>query len=155
MYRSASALENIRDLFIVLSYTAVRSSDIKNICSENIQVVEGVKICVFKQTKTGGSVAIPLHPYVTEILDKHHGILPVSIQQLTNRLIKVVAYRAGITENVNITKHRGLGRTVVTLPKYELITTHTGRRSAATNMFLAGIPSAQIMSITGHSSEKQ
>ena len=38
--------------------------------------------------------------------------------------------------------------------KFELITTHTARRSGATNMFNAGIPTIRIMKITGHKTEK-
>ena len=35
------------------------------------------------------------------------------------------------------------------------MTTHTARRSLATNMYLAGIPIKTIMTITGHSSVAQ
>ena len=40
-----------------------------------------------------------------------------------------------------------------TLPKYELISSHTGRRSFATNMYKRGLPTLMIMSITGHNTE--
>ncbi|NVN97052.1 tyrosine-type recombinase/integrase, partial [Candidatus Nomurabacteria bacterium] len=39
-------------------------------------------------------------------------------------------------------------------PKFNLISTHTARRSGATNMYLAGIPTLSIMKITGHRTEK-
>jgi hypothetical protein len=35
-----------------------------------------------------------------------------------------------------------------------LLTTHTARRSFATNEFLAGTPTLTIMAITGHKTEK-
>ena len=38
--------------------------------------------------------------------------------------------------------------------KYELITTHSARRSFATNMFKMGIPTITIMGITGHRTER-
>ena len=38
--------------------------------------------------------------------------------------------------------------------KYKLITTHTARRSFATNLYLAGVQTHTIMAITGHSTEK-
>ncbi len=41
------------------------------------------------------------------------------------------------------------------LPKYELIKTHTARRTGATNMYLAGIPTIDIMKITGHRTESE
>jgi integrase len=39
-------------------------------------------------------------------------------------------------------------------PTYKLISTHTARRSFATNMFSMGVPSITIMAITGHRAEK-
>jgi integrase len=61
---------------------------------------------------------------------------------------------AGITKLVEGTKlidHRAV---VGWWPKCDIITTHTARRSAATNMFKAGIPALSIMKITGHTTEK-
>ena len=39
------------------------------------------------------------------------------------------------------------------LKKYQLITTHTARRSFATNMYKRGYSPVHIMSITGHKKE--
>jgi integrase len=41
-----------------------------------------------------------------------------------------------------------------TFLKYELVSTHTARRSFATNLYLADIPSITIMKMTGHKTEK-
>jgi len=38
--------------------------------------------------------------------------------------------------------------------KYELMKTHTARRSFATNAFLAGVPTRKIMLCTGHLAEE-
>ena len=40
-----------------------------------------------------------------------------------------------------------------TKPKYDLVTSHTARRSFATNAYLAGLPPISIMKITGHKTE--
>jgi len=40
------------------------------------------------------------------------------------------------------------------MKKYELVSSHTARRSAATNMYLSGIPTARIMLLTGHTTEQ-
>jgi integrase len=42
----------------------------------------------------------------------------------------------------------------VSKPKYELISSHTGRRSFCTNKFLQKIPVKAIMAISGHATEK-
>ena len=38
--------------------------------------------------------------------------------------------------------------------KYELLCSHTARRTMATNLYLSGFPSISIMKITGHTTEK-
>ena len=40
-----------------------------------------------------------------------------------------------------------------TYKKYQLIVTHTARRSGATNMYKGGVPSYELMKITGHKTE--
>ena len=49
---------------------------------------------------------------------------------------------------------RGNLKTQKAEPKHKLITAHTARRSFATNAFLAGVPTIQIMKLTGHKTEK-
>jgi len=38
--------------------------------------------------------------------------------------------------------------------KWELVTTHTARRSFATNVYKSGFPAISLMKITGHRTEK-
>ncbi len=45
-------------------------------------------------------------------------------------------------------------KVTVTNPKWHLISTHTARRSFATDEYLAGTPPLTIMAITGHKTEK-
>lgn len=62
---------------------------------------------------------------------------------------------AGITEAVNINQTRGGLVVQKTVPKKDLIKTHTARRSGCTNMYLAGIPTLDIMKISGHRTERE
>jgi integrase len=41
----------------------------------------------------------------------------------------------------------------ITKEKWELVSSHTARRTGATNMYKAGIPTLAIMKVTGHTSE--
>ncbi|MCA6439134.1 MAG: hypothetical protein IM581_04350 [Chitinophagaceae bacterium] len=52
----------------------------------------------------------------------------------------------------NITKE-GINKQT-SFAKWEMLTTHTARRSFATNEFLAGTPALTIMAITGHKTER-
>ena len=68
--------------------------------------------------------------------------------------IKEIARYAGITQKVEGSKIVNGRVEVGYWEKCDLVTTHTARRSAATNMYKAGIPSLSIMFITGHKTEK-
>jgi len=71
-----------------------------------------------------------------------------------NLYLKHIGERAKINDiaEVSITKGGKLIKNSV--KKFSLIVTHTARRSFATNLYLAGIPSITIMKITGHKTEK-
>ena len=57
-----------------------------------------------------------------------------------------------MTEKVSRTEYAGNTKIVKTYFKYELISSHTARRSFATNAVLDGVPYHWIMQITGHKS---
>ena len=59
----------------------------------------------------------------------------------------------GIDETIKIKHTIGGVLKEEDFKKYELISSHTGRRSFASNAYLAGIPSITIMKITGHKTE--
>lgn len=98
-------------------------------------------------------VVIPISRQVREILDIHNwNIKPVSLQ-LYNRRLKEVTKLAGLTQEIVVHFTKNGKKCVEIRKKYELISSHTARRSFATNAFLAGIATLKIRQITGHSSE--
>lgn len=148
-------LERVRDLFIVGCYTGLRFSDFTNIKPENIK---GDFISI-KTGKTGQDVVIPIHPMVQDVMKKYKGLydntLPPALHnQVMNRYLKEVGELAGLNEPCIIEKTKAGKKYSVTMKKYELIVTHTARRSFATNAYLAEIPTLAIMQITGHKTEK-
>ena len=60
---------------------------------------------------------------------------------------------AGIDEEVTINKNVGGVNEQRIYKKYELVCTHTARRSFATNAYKSGVPTIAIMKITGHTKE--
>ena len=72
-----------------------------------------------------------------------------------NQYLKEMCQIIGFDEMVRVKKSIGGKRVDKFSPKWENVTTHTARRSFATNFFELGIPASQIMLITGHSTEKQ
>jgi len=144
------ALNNVRNRFLVAAFTALRFSDYSTITLQSVR--DGLIRAVSQKTKI--KTAVPIHWIVEDIFKANPQGLPPSVtNQCSNVDLKRIGKLAGLTEMVEHTKLRGgkLIRQVV--PKHTLISTHTARRSACTNMDLAGIPRQAIMAISGHKTE--
>lgn len=147
----SSAQKVVRDLFVFSCYTGLRYSDLKRVESINIQN----EILNIKTQKTGATVHLPLHPYLKGILERNKGELPtLSSQQNYNKVLKTLCRKAKIQQKILIERHEGLKFIRKNVPKWKLISSHTGRRSFATNAYLAEIPTARIMLLTGHKTEE-
>ncbi len=140
-----------RDIFLIGCYTAQRYSDFSKIKPENIK---GNTIQLTQQ-KTGATVVIPMRPEVKAILKKYEYTVPKSHAQKINDRIKTIGEKAGITELIEVEKVNGGLKIKTLVPKCKMIKTHTGRRTGATNMYLAGISTIAIMKITGHKTAKE
>ncbi|WP_423148037.1 site-specific integrase [Rubrolithibacter danxiaensis] len=146
-------LESVRDLFIVGCYTGLRFSDLAKLDKSNF-IKDNTQIKI-KTQKTGETVVIPVHPFVKEVFIKYGNSLPKVISnQKMNDYLKEIGKLAELKENVIIGSIQGGRKTNESFLKYQLLTTHTARRSFATNAYLADIPSMDIMKITGHRSER-
>ena len=144
-------LDRVRDWFLLLAWTGCRFSDLEKISKTDIK--DG--FITFRQQKTNTKVTIPLHPVVSEILQKYNFEMPEPItNQKFNEYIKEVAETAKINSPEVLTRTIGGTLKSETMPKYELISSHTGRRSFCTNMYKRGLPTLMIMSISGHKTEK-
>jgi integrase len=143
-----------RDVFLIGCYTALRFSDYSRISKENIhKKANGNRVVEISTKKTGEKVIIPLHPYLQEILMKYNYTVPKTYEQKVNLRIKIVGQLAKIDDDIAIESYKGGLKVKKVLKKYELIKTHTARRSGATNMYLAGINTIDIMKLTGHRTE--
>ena len=68
--------------------------------------------------------------------------------------LKEICEAAGLDSPTKIGITRGGKLSHEINKKFELVCTHTARRSFATNAFLMDIPTISIMKITGHRTEK-
>lgn len=146
-------LEKYRDLFLVGCYTGLRWEDLKSIKKEDFTTTQkGNTILSVRTAKTGTHTAIPiLWTHLKDILEKYDYALPAVSEQKFNKYIKDACHLAGITEKVVITS----GKHARTEPyeKWQLVSAHTARRTAITNMVLKKIPTRSIMMISTHSKE--
>jgi integrase len=144
-------LEEVRDLFIFGAWVGLRFSDFSNIKTENIIQIDGDYFIKMITQKTKELVIIPCNPVVMEIFDKYAdrpNKLPKTISnQKFNDYIKDVCKLAEFNEKGRVSSR----------PKdilAELVSSHTARRSFATNYYLQGFPTIDLMKITGHKTER-
>lgn len=148
-------LARVRDLFLVGCNTGLRFSDLSQVRRENITTNDsGGQILRVRTQKTNRPVYLPVNFQVRAILDKYDGSAPPSISnQKMNEYLKEIAQRAGLDDIVEITRHLGGRRVTVNRPKWQMVCTHTARRSFATNAYLNQVPTLDIMKLTGHKTE--
>jgi integrase len=144
--------ERVRDLFIVGCHTGLRFGDGGHLTADNIK---GGFIEV-RQAKTGDPVAIPIHPVVKTIIAKYNGNLPAAISnQKTNEYLKEICQQVEcLQQPASKTRTKGGVKVTVSYERWQIVSSHTARRSFATNAYLQGIPTVTIMAITGHKTEK-
>ncbi|MFC6223941.1 site-specific integrase [Hymenobacter artigasi] len=143
-----SSLANVRDIFVFGAFTGLRFSDLAQLSKVAVSGKEGQKVLKVRTQKTDKVVVIPLHPLAELILSRNEGYPPRAYSNpATNRLLKELAQKAGFTDPVEVSTATGKA----VKQKWELVTTHTARRSFCTNAYLANIPLPAIMALSGHS----
>ena len=144
--------EQVRDVFVVGCFTAMRFSDNSTIDPSAIRNNR----LEFVQKKTGGKVTIPIHPLVNTILKKYDNALPkVPKNNEFNRIIKLVGEKLPCL-HVPFKKQVTYGRELKELVdlKFNYLQTHTARRSFCSNEYLKGTDPLIIMSNSGRRSHK-
>ncbi len=145
-------LDKVSDLFLI-TYNPDFSFSDYNIRHKNIREKDGRKFIWMKTFKTGDEVMVPINPIVEAICAKYDWILQKHLSnQKTNEYLKTIGELAEINHVVSITTNSGNKRTDSAVKKFEMITTHTARRSFATNAYLEGVPTISIMKMTGQKS---
>jgi len=148
-------LERTRDVFCFQCLTSLRYSDVSKLKKTDIL---NDKVSLVTE-KTDEILEIPLNNQAKAILSKYNNFdsiraLPVISNQKMNEYIKEVCYLVGLNQVVNKTYYKGKERITESFKKYELISTHTGRRTFICLALANNIPPQTVMKITGHSDYK-
>ena len=148
MLSDAARLENARALFLISCYTGLRFSDVAALKPEH-QKGEWLQLTA---QKTSEKLTVPLRgnravPLLAQLWAGK--VRPISNQKL-NKYIKDVARLAKLDTPTEQVEYRGSQRTSQTLPKHELISSHTGRRTFVTLSLEGGLSWETIMKATGH-----
>ena len=168
--------DKVRDVFLVGCYTCQRFSDYARLEKENFTTTaKGTKVVRIVQEKTGNDVVIPiLNDNLLHIAEKYGYDIPKVNDVILNRYIKQILKELSSTVPSLARKERTLltmkerekekqglvsferdNKENVIKPRYELVSSHTARRSGITNLYLSGnFDTYQMMSISGHRDEK-
>ena len=141
----------VRDCFIVGVYCAGRFQDYSQLSKDNI--IDGNLRYV--QRKTGQTVIIPCSPRIREVFARNGGRVPKITEQEVGREIKQICKNLGgsFQNFVEITKSRGKKTVIEKHHRYELVTTHTARRSGASILYKSGVPIRVCRFLTGHTTD--
>jgi site-specific recombinase XerD len=146
-------LDNVRNLFVIQILTGLRYSDLKNLKQENIDFEN--EIIKISMIKTEDSVIIPISSKLRGYLEKYvERKLHVMYINRYNNYIKDVCQKAGIDTPVQNVWFYGKKRVEEVKPKYELISSHTARRTFITLSLQKGALPEQVMKVSGHKDRK-
>jgi integrase len=150
-------MELARDIFLIGCYIGQRVSDYNGLTKNDIVLKNGVQYFKIRQSKTKTDVLCPITKEIVEIMKLRHNNLPPKKlnEQDINDEIKKLGERLGFAEKIKCEYTKGGKKVVEMIPKYNLIHTHTARRSFCTNMYLKKMSVFDIMLFSGHKTEKE
>lgn len=146
--RRKATCELVKNRFLIGAFSGLRVSDFSRL--GEMDIVDD--LIMLRTRKTDTPIAVPVHPVIREILDAGFDLSAAISDQKMNTYIKHLAKMAQIDEKVPIREHRGGEIRMRSTEKYKLVSTHTARRSFATNLLKAkDVPLAAISKALGHS----
>lgn len=144
-------LGRVRDMFCFSCFTSLRYSDVVGLRWADVTETYLSVVTV----KTSDPLRIELNKWSRAILERadrsSEHVFPSIANQVMNRDLKTIARACGIDTPIVLTRYSGANRTDKTYHKYELITTHCGRRTFICQALMLSIPPDIVMKWTGHS----
>lgn len=135
------ALERERDRFLLAYWLLMRFSDVCLVRKEWLFQLNGKLFLRYTSTKTKVESTLPVKASAMTMIEKYNYDFSFSSNVQANRELKTVAAMAGINANMLQDGRNG--------PKSSFVTTHTARRSAATNLYLEGVSLKMIGDLGG------
>ncbi len=144
--------EKTKDLFLIQCHTGLRYSDLFNLKPENINLKE--LVVTVSAIKTGDNITIPINEKIADIFKKWDCRLPYFTTVQYNKNLKLMCKEIGFDTPIQKVFYRGKERIEETKPKYELISSHTARRTMVTLALKKGMLPEMLMKISGHTSRR-
>ena len=141
------AMRHAKRMFMLECLCGARLSDCIRLSSDNLSL-DGRTI-TYVSVKTRSEVTVPVHPWLRQYLERTSPREPETLSVMSyNNNIRDMCRACGIDSMAKVF-HAGRDRRG---RKYEFVSTHTGRRSFATNLALKGVAIEQIAMMMGHMS---
>ena len=141
--------DKVRTLFLLQIYTGLRVSDLMRLKPGNFDF-KTMEITI-NTMKTEELLQIPIPKRSKTVLDRYPDLeLPKMSGQKYNEYIKELCKMAEIDTLIPTKSRNGKEKLEIMIPKYELISSHTARRTFITISLKLGVPPEMIMKITGH-----
>lgn len=145
--------EETRDIFIIAANIGLRYGDLSSLNRANWDI-ENRTVQVHTH-KTGATVKVPLSTVVIELYNKYKGHFPQPREKgKFNTQLQKIGELAGINQTIFIKKNIGGKIVIEEKKKFQLISSHTARRSFATNLYLKSKNARLVMNFTGHTTEE-
>lgn len=145
-------LKAARDVFCFQCLTGLRYSDVSALKSSDVY---NGKVRVIMH-KTAGLVEVELNRRAMEILQRWEGrcadglALPVTDNAKYNKRVHEVCRLAGLDRPYTRIWYKGGTRHEETVPLWQAVSSHAGRRTFVVHALTLGIPAEVIMRWTGH-----
>jgi site-specific recombinase XerD len=139
-------LAKVRDLFVLGCTTGLRHSDFSNIHPESIENDQ----LVLRTVKTGDWLRVDLNQYSRAILARYPDGLPKLSQQKLNEYVKELGQHCGLDKSTLVVHYQGSKRIEKRVPKYTLLSSHTGRRTFVTQSLERGMALEVVQKFTTH-----
>jgi integrase len=145
-----------RDIFLVGCYTGQRISDYNRLSGIDIVEKDGVHFFEILQKKSGVKVNCPITIELREIIARYNNQPPPKLSdQKINKYLKLIGRKLNMNEDILCHDTKGGVKRTYTRPKWEMLESHTARRSFCTNYYLKRMSIQDIMHISGHKTEKE
>lgn len=132
----------VQRCFMIEALTGARHDDSLKLTEANCD--SSTRMLTYVAGKTKTKVTVPVHKLLVKYLQDTK-VYDADLASF-NRSLRYICKEIGLTKPLTIFRCGILA----TEPKYKFVSSHTGRRSFATNLFLRGVPLETVATLMGH-----
>jgi site-specific recombinase XerD len=151
----------VRDIYVFSFYTGLAHKEIMKIQPDQVKAEKigdrDILVIDFARSKTRKLNQVHLNKICLQIIEKYKGgktLLPYFVNSQFNRICKSMFKLAKFNQKITLTRWSGDREITQTFEEWQLLTSHTGRHSAATNILKKTGDLTIVRDLLGHSSVK-